>query len=87
MEELTRSASASTGASDIVLEISHALGESLSVVQAQYFGDNDVGELEKILADKRDHLRDDLQAREEWDKAQVLEHRQEILSYYEDSTF
>jgi hypothetical protein len=87
VEELTRSASVSAGASNIALEISHALGESLSVVQAQYFGDNDVGELEGILADERDHLREDLQAREEWDEAQVLEHRQEILLYYEDSMF
>jgi hypothetical protein len=87
VEQLTRSASASIGASDIALNISHTLGESLSVVQAQYFGDNDVGKLEGILADERDHLREDLWAREEWDEAQVLEHRQEILSYYEDSTF
>jgi hypothetical protein len=87
VEELTRSPSASAGASDIALEISHALGESLSVVQAQYFGDNDVGELEGILAKERDHLQEDLRAREEWDEAQVLECRQEFLSYYEDSTF
>jgi hypothetical protein len=56
VEELTRSTSASAGASDIALEISHALGESLSVVQAQYFRDNDMGELEGILAEERDHL-------------------------------
>jgi hypothetical protein len=54
VEELTRSASASARASDIALEISHALGESLSVVQAQYFGDNDMGKLEGILAKERD---------------------------------
>jgi hypothetical protein len=87
MEELTRSASASAGASDIALEISHALGGSLSIVQAQYLGDNDVGELEGMLAEERDHLWEDLRAREEWDEAQVLECRQEILLYYEDSTF
>jgi hypothetical protein len=87
MEELTRSESESVGASDIALEISHALGESLSIVQAQYFRDNDVGTLEGILAKERERLREDLQTREDWDKARVQEHRQEILSYYEDNMF
>jgi hypothetical protein len=32
-------------------------------------------------------LQEDLQAREDWDEAQVLERRQEILSYYEDNMF
>jgi hypothetical protein len=87
VEELTRSESESAGAFDITLEISHALGESLSIVQAQYFGDNDVGTVEGILAEEWEHLQEDLQAREEWDKAQVRECRQEILSYYDDNMF
>jgi hypothetical protein len=87
MEELTRSESESVGASDIALEISHALGESLSVVQAWCFGDNDVGAVEGILAEEQEHLREDLQARADWDEAWVQERRQQILSYYEDATF
>jgi hypothetical protein len=71
VEELTRSESESTGAFDIALEISHALGESLSIVQAQYFGDNDVGAVEGILAEEWERLREDLQVREDWDAAQV----------------
>jgi hypothetical protein len=35
----------------MALEISYTLGESLSVVQAQYFRDNDVG-VERILEEE-----------------------------------
>jgi hypothetical protein len=85
--ELTRSESASVGASDIALEISHALGESLSEIQAWYFRDNDVGEVDQILAEKWDCLQEDLQMREEFNEALIWECRQEILSYYEDNIF
>jgi hypothetical protein len=85
--ELTRSESVSAGASDIALEIGHALGESLLEVQAQYFRGNDVGDVEQDLVEERECLRKDLQAREDWDEAQIHEGRQEILFYYEDNTF
>jgi hypothetical protein len=86
MGELTQSESMSAGASDVALEISHALGESLSEIQAQYFG-NDMGDVVRVLAEEREHLHEDLQVREDWDKAHVRECRQEILFYYEDNTF
>jgi hypothetical protein len=87
LEELTRSESMSTRASDIAVEISHTLGESLSVVQAQYFRNNDVGDVERMLAEERDLLWEDLWAREDFNEAHMQEHRWEILSYYEDTMF
>jgi hypothetical protein len=77
----------SAGASDIALEISHALGESLSEIQAQYSRGNDMGDIEWDLVEERERLHEDLQAREDWDKAHICECRQEILSYYEDNMF
>jgi hypothetical protein len=87
MGELTGSESMSTGASDIALEISHALGESLSEIQAQYFRGSDTGNVDWDLAEERDCLQEDLQAREDWDEAHMQERRQEILSHYEDNMF
>jgi hypothetical protein len=46
-----------------------------------------VGNVERVLEEERERLCKDLQAREDWDEAQIREHRQEILSYYEDNTF
>jgi hypothetical protein len=56
-------------------------------VQAQYFGDNDVGDVEKILAEEQDHLQEDLQRREEFDENSRRECEQEILSHHEDDMF
>jgi hypothetical protein len=56
----------SAGASEIAVEISHALGESLSEIRAQYFRDNDVGNVVQDLAEERAHLQEELQAREDW---------------------
>jgi hypothetical protein len=49
----------------MALEISYALGESLSVVQAQYFRDNDV------LRGFWRRSGSSCEVREDWDKAQV----------------
>jgi hypothetical protein len=46
-----------------------------------------MGDIEQVLAEERECLREDLQAREDWDEAHVRERRQEILSYYEDNMF
>jgi hypothetical protein len=43
--------------------------------------------MEQILVEEREGLREDLQAREDWDEAQIRQHRQEILSYYKDNMF
>jgi hypothetical protein len=44
-----------------------------------------VGDVERILAEERELLWEDLQVREDFDEALMQEHRQEILSYYEDT--
>jgi hypothetical protein len=55
--ELTQSESASGSALDITVEISHALDESLSEIQARYFRDSDVGkEIAQVLVEEREHL-------------------------------
>jgi hypothetical protein len=49
--------STSGGASDVDMEISHALDVSLSKIQARYFRDSDVGdEVERIMAEEWDHF-------------------------------
>jgi hypothetical protein len=40
---------------DLELEVSEALGESLSEVCAQYFGDSNMGERDWDLAEESDH--------------------------------
>jgi hypothetical protein len=78
----------SGGASDIAVDISHALGESLSEICALYFRDSDMGnEVDQVLVQEQEHLREDLQMREEFDEGHRQEHEQEIHSYYKDNTF
>jgi hypothetical protein len=55
--ELTCLESTSGGASDVAIDISHALGESLSEIRARYFRDSDTGdEIEQVLAEGRELL-------------------------------
>jgi hypothetical protein len=54
--ELMQSEPVSSRASDIAVEISNTLGESLSEIWAQYFRDSDVGDIDWDLAKERDHL-------------------------------
>jgi hypothetical protein len=83
--ELTRSESISGGALD---DISHALGESLSEIQAWYVRDSDGSdEVEWVLVGEWDRLQEDLQERERFDKNSQREYEQESRLYYEDDTF
>jgi hypothetical protein len=55
--ELTRSASVSGGTSSVAIEISHALGESLSEIQEWYFGGSNASDgVERVLAEEQDYL-------------------------------
>jgi hypothetical protein len=57
--------SVSGGTSSIAVEISHALGESLSEIRDQYFGgSNGSDRVEWVLAEERDYLRENLQEQE-----------------------
>jgi hypothetical protein len=86
--ELTCSESISGGDSGFAMEITHALDISLSEIQAQHFRDSDTGdEVEHDVADEWDHLQEDLQERERFDKDRWGEHEWEIHSYYKDGTF
>jgi hypothetical protein len=77
--ELTRSESTSGDTSGIAINISHALGESLFEIQAWYFRDSDTGdEVEQVLTEEQERLQEDLQRREEFDKAHRWEHEREI---------
>jgi GAF domain-containing protein len=70
------------------MDISHALGESLSEIQAQYFRDSDESDrIDWVLEEERDHLQEDLQERERFDKNSRREREQGMRSYYEDGTF
>jgi hypothetical protein len=70
------------------MDISHALGESLSEIWAQYFRDSDESDrIDRVLEEEQDHLREDLQERERFDENSRREREQEMRSYYEGGTF
>jgi hypothetical protein len=82
MSELMRSGPVSSEVSDVAIEISDALGESLFTIRDQYFGDSD--KINRDLVEERDCLRENLRAREEWDLAHLCECSREHLYYRED---
>jgi hypothetical protein len=71
----------------IAVDVSHALGESLSEIRAQCFRDSDESNVvEQVLAEDWDHLREDLQERERFNEGSQREREQVLCSYYEDDT-
>jgi hypothetical protein len=86
--ELTRSESVSGGISSIAVEISHALGESLSEIRDQYFrGSNKSDRVERVLAEEQDYLWEDLQEQERFAENSRKERDVEMRSYHEDNMF
>jgi hypothetical protein len=84
VNELMQLDPVSSKVSEVAIEISDALWESLSTIHAWYFRDNDKGN--RNLAEECDHLREDMRTRE-WDLAHLCECSQEHLYYREDVTF
>jgi hypothetical protein len=85
VDELMQSEPVSSMVSDVALEISDTLGESLSIIHDWYFRDSD--EVDRDLAEEHDRLREELRVQEEWDVAFIHKHRQELTSYIEEATF
>jgi hypothetical protein len=84
---LTRSESTSEE-SGLAIEISHALGESLSEIQDRCFrSDSESKEVEQVLAEERDLLQEDLQERERFDENMRRGCGVELGSYREDHMF
>jgi hypothetical protein len=81
---LTRS---SSGVGELSLEVSEALGVSLSKVHNLYSGGSDEVKNDRIMAEERDCIREHQQyeeGRREMDKGEC---QAELQSYYEDTTF
>jgi hypothetical protein len=84
---LTRLESTS-GESGLAIEISHALGESLSEIWDRYFaGSVESDRVELMLAEERDGLREDLLERERFAENSKREREVEMRSYREDNMF
>jgi hypothetical protein len=84
---LTRSESMSEE-SGLAIEISHALGESLSDIREQYFGGSDESDrVELRLAEERDCLQEDLLEQERFDEKIRRGREDELRSYHKDNTF
>jgi hypothetical protein len=78
VDSLTRSSSdvgVQRSVVELDVEVSEALGMSLSKVQAQYFEGSDEGELDQVLTEERDCLREDLRHQEEWNYITPLQRR------------
>jgi hypothetical protein len=84
VDSLTRSLS-DIEVQELDVEVSEVLGISLSEVQAQYFESSDEGEVDWILTEERDCLREELRHQEEWDVAARHDRSQEHLTYWEDA--
>jgi uncharacterized protein YdaT len=84
IEELLR---LSSGVDELSLEVSEALGISLSKVHDWYFGGSDKVKRDHIMVEERDCYQDWQQFEEEHKKADEQEHCQELQSYQEDTTF
>jgi hypothetical protein len=84
---LTHSESASEG-SGLAVAISEVLSISLSEVQAWYFRDSDTSsKVDRVLAEERYLLQEDLQERERFNENVQREREDELRSYHEDNTF
>jgi hypothetical protein len=74
--------------SGLAIAISEVLDISLSEVQAQYFRDSDSSnEVDWIIGEERDALREDLQEWARFDEHCRRECEGELRSYHEDSVF
>jgi hypothetical protein len=69
------------------LEVSEALGISLSEVHDLYFGGIDKVRRDRIIGEAMDCRWEDLQEREQFDENHRRECEEEIRSYREDSMF
>jgi hypothetical protein len=84
VEELTRLSSSS----NVLLEaISKVLGVSLSEVREQYFRPSDDSDIERMMAEERFSLHEDLQEQEWFIENARREREMELKSYQEDADF
>jgi hypothetical protein len=73
--------------SGLAIAISEVLSISLSEVQAYFRGSDTSSEVDRVLAEERYLLREDLQERERFDENVQREREDELRSYHEDTTF